>query len=487
MKLTIGTQKKHEISRYIFMQFMEPLGNTDSSVDAAWDYVRDCWRADFLSKTKELSPTMMRFGGCFASYYHWKEGVGPAEKRPPMLNLAWDGIYSNRVGTDEFLSLCKEIGNEPLLVVNMESDGRMRWAYPKAGQNRLGSAKEAAEWVAYCNDPDDILRISHGRKDRYGVKYWQIGNETSYDRAGYKIDDTVRATREFAAAMRSVDNSIDITAWGDDGPQKLDSKWAVRMCEELGDSIDHIAFHFHFHSDLPDSPLYGTEYRKSPEKTWEHLMSACNMLKRGIDCKREAVKPYGKRLAMTEGHFMLPGRNRCELLSSWAAGVAYARCMNVIERSTDLLDIATLADFCGNRWQVNALMLPTPAANAEKAYLQPVGKVMMLFGKHIGRYALEVPESLDGADITASISEDGGCIYIHAVNPSASSPCRLEFEAAGRKISSMTAYEIAADPVEEITGLTPTLFDPIEQPCENGCYTLPAAGVAAIEIRLAKE
>ena len=95
-------------------------------------------------------------------------------------------------------------------------------------------------------------------------------------------------------------------------------------------------------------------------------------------------------------------------------------------------------------------MLPTPAANAEKAYLQPVGKVMMLFGKHIGRYALEVPESLDGADITASISEDGGCIYIHAVNPSASSPCRLEFEAAGRKISSMTAYEIAADPVEDL-------------------------------------
>ena len=30
-----------ELSPYLFMQFMEPLGATDGSVEAAWDHLRD--------------------------------------------------------------------------------------------------------------------------------------------------------------------------------------------------------------------------------------------------------------------------------------------------------------------------------------------------------------------------------------------------------------------------------------------------------------
>ena len=41
-----------------------------------------------------------------------------------MLNLCWDGIYSNQVGTAEFMDLCRMLGAEPLICVNMESDGR---------------------------------------------------------------------------------------------------------------------------------------------------------------------------------------------------------------------------------------------------------------------------------------------------------------------------------------------------------------------------
>jgi len=45
------------------MQFLEPLGVTDSSVEAAWDYERDDWRKDFVETTRDLAPGMMRFGG----------------------------------------------------------------------------------------------------------------------------------------------------------------------------------------------------------------------------------------------------------------------------------------------------------------------------------------------------------------------------------------------------------------------------------------
>ena len=121
---------------------------------------------------------MIRFGGCFASYYHWKEAVGPMEKRVPMVNYCWDGLYSNHVGTHELIDFCRQINADPLIVVNMESDGRQHWAHPKPGVDRCGSAEEAAEWVDYCNNPDNALRKSHGHNDPYNVKFWQIGNET---------------------------------------------------------------------------------------------------------------------------------------------------------------------------------------------------------------------------------------------------------------------------------------------------------------------
>src|SRR5688572_25041662 len=104
-----------ELSPYLYMQFMEPLGATDGSVEAAWDHLSDRWRDDLLAITRELAPTMMRWGGIFADFYRWREGVGPRDARRPMLNLLWGGIESNQVGTGEFVSLCKAVGAEPLI------------------------------------------------------------------------------------------------------------------------------------------------------------------------------------------------------------------------------------------------------------------------------------------------------------------------------------------------------------------------------------
>ena len=50
-------------------------------------------------------------------------------------------------------------------------------------------------------------------------------------------------------------------------------------------------------------------------------MHSYNSLEKKIAKMRELVAPYGKRLAMTEGHYGLAGRNRCEVLSSWAAAL----------------------------------------------------------------------------------------------------------------------------------------------------------------------
>lgn len=477
VNINLTVKKKHTVSPYIYMQFAEPLGTSDSSVDAGWDFLNDCWREKLLNKVKELAPTMIRWGGCFASYYHWKEAIGPQEKRVPMLNLCWDGTYSNMVGTHEVIDLCKVANSEALFVVNMESDGRMHWAYPKKGLDRLGTAAEAAEWVDYCNNPKNQLRISNGAKNPYNVRYWQIGNETSYEKRGFDVETAAQKTLEFAKAMHAVDPSIKLIGWGDSG-------WAKRMCEVAGDEIDYIAFHYHFSdSGLPDCPLNDAEYRLNPENTWKHLMNTHKLLGQRIEEMREQVEPYGKRLAMTEGHYMLDGRDRCDVLSTWGAGVSYARCANVLERATDILDIATLADFFGNRWQVNALMLCAPDYWGE-AYLQPVGSVMSLFRHHIGKYAIELPKEIDGVDLTASISEDETTIYIHAVNTSCSDEKALKLNVSGRKVKKIKAFTIAENPMTEITYKNVDVFNAVESEIEGDTFILPPAGVSALEVTL---
>ena len=485
--IKIDPAPRFSLSPYLHMQFAEPLGTADTSVDAAWDYLNDRWQPCAIEILKKLAPPMIRWGGCFASYYHWREAVGPRSERKPMYNLCWDGIYPNQVGTAEFVELCRTLNAEPLMCVNMESDGRRTWAYPKPGEDRLGTAQEAAEWVAYCNDPDHPLRRSHGAKDPYNIRYWQIGNETSFPYTtagvnpqkvcdGFNVQQTIDATCRFAKAMRQADPDLKLIAWGD-------SNWAPEICENCGDLVDLIAFHYHYvYPDTGENgPIHGVEYRKDFDKTWECLMNTHNSVAETIANIRQQVAPYGKRLAMTEGHYQIDGRNRGDVLASWATGVAYARILNLIARNGDVLDIATCADFFGNRWQVNAVILPTPAWSG-KAYLMPVGEVMSLFSHHTGESAIGVNCSDSSADITASRTEDR--IYLHIANTDKDHALSLPISVENYRIDEAVAWEINADPQQEITQCTPDIFQPQKRIIDPEKYTLSPAAVAAVELKV---
>jgi len=484
--LKINTEKKHVISPYLYMQFMEPLGVADTSVDAAWDFVENEWFPEVIDKVRELAPTMVRFGGCFASYIHWKEAIGPMESRVPMVNYAWSGLYHNRVGTHEFLDFCRQVNAEPLIVANMESEGLDFWQRPKNDTVRMGTAEEAAAWVDYCNNPDNALRIQNGAERPFNVKYWQVGNETCYRTVGYRnterhygftADQCYETTQRFAEAMRRSDPTIKLIGWGDNKTAHDGANWCKKMSE--ADGIDMIAFHHHFGSGLENSPLTGTAYRDNYECTWIHLMHAYKSLDAHISMMRADCG--SKHLAMTEGHFALPGRNRNEVLSSWGAGVAYARCLNTIMRHSDVLEIATMADFFGNVWQVNALMIPTPI-RAGKPYLQPVGAVMSLFGKYQGKHALDL--SYKGA-VDAVASATDKTIFLHLANTDMKYAQEIELELGGAAVASAEMHYIAENPATEITPVNTDVFTVKDVTVEGNRITLPPAAVAAVEITLA--
>lgn len=473
--LTVSPEPRFELSPFLFMQFMEPLGTTDSSVEAAWDHLRDRWRPDLVSATRDLAPTMLRWGGIFADFYRWREGVGSRAQRPPMFNLCWGGVESNQVGTAEFVDLARQAAAEPLICVNFESDGRKQFMEAK-GSIRTADAREAADWVAYCNAPDHAERKSHGLVDPLRVRYWQIGNETSYDRNGFDLETAATKTVEFAKAMRRADPAIQLIGWGDSG-------WAARMTEIAGEHLQFLAFHHMFDPDNRQQPvLRGELYRRDPDATWHQLMEAWKINDRKIREARESRGRSPLPLAMTECHFAIPGRNRCDVLSTWAAGVSYARLLVNHQRHGDVLKIATAADFCGTRWQVNAVMIPVPGG---QAYLMPVARVMRLFRQHIGSQAVSVSQLPDGLDGVAS--RRGQKLFLHVVNTRRTRAIRAQLGIAGGRITGGRVMQIADEPMEEVSQLnSASVMQPVEKPLPpDGTWSFPAASVSVVEVDFA--
>ena len=159
----------------------------------------DGFDPDVIRLWREAKLPLLRFpGGNFVSGYHWKDGVGPMDKRPTKPNPAWPVAEYNHVGTDEMIMFCRAIGCEPMICVN-------------AGN---GTPREAAEWVEYCNGDTKTtygtLRARNGHPEPHNVRLWEIGNEL-YGRWQIGHCTAAEYAKRYAAfheAMRAVDPTI---------------------------------------------------------------------------------------------------------------------------------------------------------------------------------------------------------------------------------------------------------------------------------------
>jgi alpha-N-arabinofuranosidase len=71
------------------------------------------FRRDTMALVKRLDVPVVRYpGGNFVSNYNWEDTVGPRDKRPPRLDLAWKTFEPNTFGLDEFVTWCREAGTE---------------------------------------------------------------------------------------------------------------------------------------------------------------------------------------------------------------------------------------------------------------------------------------------------------------------------------------------------------------------------------------
>ena len=461
--IVVDPQPLFDISPLLYMQFMEPLGSTDSAIEASWDYNADDWRADFVALTRDLSPGAMRFGGLFSRYYRWREGVGPAGRRPWMRNYFWGGKETNRVGTHEFVDFCRRVGAEPFYCVNFLSDGDKNYGA------RTADAEEAADWVSYANDPDHRERRANGAPSPLHLKLWQIGNETSYGNATFSRDEAISHTIEFAKAMKQRDPSIALIGWGDRG--RDGTLWASDMQQRAGEFLSYIAIHMMGQSPKrPDTVLRGLKYQKDPQRAWEELIELSGAVERRVS---EIEQACTAPIAITEGHLSLSPSNANPILLEWLSAVYHARSLNIYQRHGARIKIATAADFQGNRWTNTALMLPTPRA----AFLTPAGSIARLFNRHNGTQAVAVRRAPPGLDIAAS--RTGNRLYLHVANLeySRAVDATLPGATGGR------VFEIAPEDLRTYVNQDqPRVFDPRETAITGSSWRFPAGSVTVVEL-----
>ena len=471
-----------EISPLLYMQFMEPLGTTDSSVEASWDYGSDNWRKDFVMTTRDLAPGVVRFGGNFSRYYKWREGIGPVRSRPWMRNYDWGGKETNRVGTHEFVDFCRRVGAEPLYCVNFESDG-IEWYKHTPEGNHSGTAQEAADWVSYANAPGDRGRKADGASEPYNVKLWQIGNETSYLKNGFTKDQAIAKTIEFAKAMRGRDPSIQLIGWGDRSSGKGEL-WAKDLVQRAGEYLNYVAIHMMGQSPRnPDTVLWGRRYEQDPERAWQELLDLSNSVENRISELESVLAQSKAGIAITEGHLSLRPHNINPILYEWLSAVYHARSLNIYQRHGARVKIATAADFQGTRWTVLAVQIPVPLGNS---FLMPVASIMRLFKRYNGTQGINVVSAPPDLDIAASRTQNK--IYLHVLNTRFRRSVPASFAVKGMTILGGTVWEIAPDNLREyVSADQPDVFQPKERTIEAGPIlnrSFPAGSISAVELDL---
>ncbi len=201
------------------------------------------FRRDVMAAIKELAVPVIRYpGGNFVSGYHWLDGVGPKDKRPTVLEKAWNSIETNQFGTNEFMQWCKLVNTEPLLGFNLGT----------------GTPESAAALAEYCNIEKGTkwsdLRRQHGYAEPWNVKYWCLGNEMDgpWQMGHMPAREYGRKARDAAQQIRVTTPDAKLIACGSSNtimPTYL--TWDREVLEECFDLVDGISLH-NYYGNTPE-------------------------------------------------------------------------------------------------------------------------------------------------------------------------------------------------------------------------------------------
>jgi alpha-L-arabinofuranosidase len=237
------------VSRHLYGHFAEHLGHCvyggfyvgeDSAIPHQGGI-----RLDVVEALRALDIPNLRWpGGCFADSYHWRDGVGPKDQRPRMVNTHWGNVEeNNHFGTHEFMALCELLGADAYVNGNIGS----------------GTVQEMSDWVEYLTRDGDSpmvrLRKANGRDEPWKVPYWGLGNEAWGCGGNMRAEAYADEARRYATFCRDHgDNKLYRIAAGAANDDLAWTEALMKAVSCLGctreprRSFQGVSFHYYSHA-----------------------------------------------------------------------------------------------------------------------------------------------------------------------------------------------------------------------------------------------
>jgi len=425
---------------------------------------------EMIAMSRDVRTPIVRFGGNYTSAYHWKDGVGPMDKRVSMLNLAWGMPEYNHFGTDELLAFCRLIGAEPQIALNLGT----------------GTPTEAAEWVRYVNE--------HWNGGKGGL-VWELGNELWGDfQTGYPTLSRIGGlTHDFASAVRSVDPTAKLIATGQDADHF--QEWNAEQLKNAA-LIDYLSTHFVVGTGDVQTAKADSEFiAKAAFALPVELERRLRAMREQIRANPEAAERVG--IAFTEWLFWAPDDRRPRFTNMGGA-VCAAGMLNTLMRTADftrISDMTGLIEF-GGIWKKRGKVFGVPAYWAFRMYSNADATVPVDVETTSERYNVQggvnrLPDiaGVPYLDIFAARNDSGTKVTLFCVNRHLTRDMKTKIDLSGfRPSPSATVQTLAANSIYQANDeMDPEAVVPIAKTLAvagNGItYNFPAASVTVIEFR----
>ncbi len=370
------------------------------------------FRPDLLKAVADLRPPVIRWpGGCFASSYQWKQGIGPQHKRLPHPREIWDDLDVYNYGTDEFIAMCRQVGAEPLIVVNV---GFATWNNDSATHDYT---QDVLDWIEYCNGPADSkwgkVRAANGHPEPYHVKYWEIDNETWHTPAVQYAELVLR----IAPLMKKADPSIKLAACGSGGMNRNSHEgmpYNRTIIERCAGVLDYLSIH---HYEDPG------KFAEGPRDYEAFFREVGELIKKSANPN---LKIY-----VSEWNAQS---------TDWRTGLYCGGLLNAFERCGDILEIGGPALFLRH---VSATAWDNAFINFDQSswFAAPNYVVMKLWRDHYAPERVAVAGEAGPLNVSATRRPADGAVFVKVVNPG-KEPAALELSLPG-KVSAAKAQMVA--------------------------------------------
>lgn len=362
----------------------------------------DGMRRDVIQALRRMKISILRYpGGCYADFYHWKDGIGPRDQRPETWSTPWKEWNSNDFGTDEYIELAQLLGFEGHITANYIS----------------GTPKEAAEWVQYTNGARDTpmgrLRTRNGHPKPLDIKFWAIGNEapSSCSRVytgGTSVSDYVRRFHEYKSAMQKADPSIRIMASSVGHPE-----WAKKLLQAM--PVDMLA------TSIYTGPHPRVKQICRPSYYYRKVVAEPLEFKEKLEANIRAADgllPNHPFFAITEfNSWWMPESGDPDY--RLANALYFAGVFNTILRHSRYVFLAETCSLINVQGmiEVNPVAIKlTPPYFAYVLYANHIGKTILATETNVAPVAFN--PRLPALDAVATLAGGGGTVYLAVVNRS---------------------------------------------------------------------